>query len=352
MNTNQTVLNTLRLTVVAASLTLVGCGGGGGSTSSTTPVAPTPPVANTCANGAVDYPSCAVIGQANLVTAIAAPTYVSGSIQLQALNDLNAIRQSLGLGLVNQNPLLDASSLNHLNYIQSYPLSGHAEAFGTTGFTGVDATARAKYVGYVSQWGVGEVMGISYPTDTNGKYISTINAMMDTVYHRSALLTQWITDIGFATLTAPNSTIDTGFVSDFSSVAMQYNAPNFTMHYPLDGQNGVKTYMWSENPDPVPAVANKGYPISFTSAKGTVLNVTSFVLTQGSSTVPVTLVNSQTSPNANYLLSNEAYIVPNAYLQNSTNYTVNITGTITYQDGSHAIPVNTTWSFTTEPAGV
>jgi len=353
MKTTKSQMSTIPMTLVAAALaaTLTGCGGGGGSTASSASGSTTPPVANTCSNGAVDYPSCYVMGQANLVTTAATPTYVSGSIQLQALNDLNSIRQSLGLGLVNQNASLDTSALNHTNYIQLNSIESHNETLGTPGFTGVDATARAKYVGYASSMGVGEVIALSYPTGKNGKYVSAINVLMDTVYHRSGILTQWITDIGFGTLTAPNSTVDTPFVSDFSTQNKQYNAPNFTMHYPLDGQTGVKTYMWAESPDPVPTIQNKGYPISFTSAAGTVLNVTSFTLSQGGITVPVTLVNSTTSPVANMLLSNDAYIVPNAYLLNSTKYTVNFTGTITYQDGSHAVPVNTTWTFTTEPTG-
>ena len=350
MKNAKTQMSTIPMTLVAAALaaTLTGCGGGGGSTASSASGGTTPPVANTCSNGAVDYPSCYVMGQANLVTTVATPTYVSGSIQLQALNDLNAIRQSLGLGVVNQNTFLDTSSMNHVNYSQLYPTAGHAEVAGNTDFTGVDPSARAKYAGYVSSYFVGEVIGLSYPTDKNGKYISAINVLMDTVYHRSGILTQWITDIGFGTLTAPNSTTDTTFISDFSAVNMQHNAPDFTMHYPSNGQNNVKTYMWAETPDPVPSNPNKGYPVSFTAANGTVLNVSSFTLTQGSSTIPVTLITSGSDPLIN---TNEAFIVPNAYLLNSTTYTVNFTGTITYQDGSHAVPVNTTWTFTTEPTG-
>ena len=340
-----------KLIAGAFSLLLAACGGGGGSTASSSNGGTTPPVANTCSNGAVDYPSCLIMGQANLVTTVATPTYVSGSIQLQALNDLNTIRQSLGLGVVNQNAYLDTSSMNHVNYLQNYPTAAHSETTGTTGFTGTTPNDRAKFAGYVTTWAVGEVIGGSYNGDKNGKYVSAINVLMDTVFHRSTLLSQWITDIGFATLTPANSTVDTVFVSDFSAVTQQYNAPTFTMHYPMDGQTNVKTYMWAESPDPVPSVANKGYPISFTAAKGTVLNVSSFNLTQGSNTVPVTLINSGNSVAPGVIFSNEAFIVPNAYLLNSTTYTVNVTGTITYQDGSHSVPVNTTWTFTTEPAG-
>ena len=338
-----------KLLAGAFSLLLAACGGGGSASSASGGT--TPPVANTCSNGAVDYPSCAVQGQANLVTTVATPSYVSGSIQLQAFNDLNTIRKALGLGLVSQNQLLDVSAMNHVNYIQNYPAAGHSETIGTTGFTGANPNDRAKFAGYVTNWAVGEVMAISYPTDKNGIYVSSINILMDSVFHRSTLLSQWITDIGFATLTPANSTIDTAFVSDFSAVNQQFNAPTFTMHYPMDGQTNVKTYMWAESPDPVPSVANKGYPISFTSAKGTVLNVSSFTLTQGGNTVPVTLINSGNSVAPGVIFSNEAFIVPNAYLLNSTTYTVNLTGTITYQDGSHSVPVNTTWTFTTEPAG-
>ena len=334
------------LALSSVAFALVGCGGGGGGTSSS-------PIVSTCTNGALDYPSCLVMPQANLISTVPQPTYAAGSIQAQALSDLNAIRQALGLGLVKQNVYLDTSAQNHTNYLQNFPTSGHGETAGTAGFTGALPTDRAKYAGYVSTLPVLEGIGGSYNTDVNGKYISSINSLMNSVYHRSSLLKQWITDIGFGTLTPVGSTTDTTFVTDYSAVTGQYNAPTFTMNYPIQGQTNVKTYMTPEDPNPAPSINAPGYPISFAAAAGTILNVTSFTLTQSGSSVPVStsFINSTNGPYINLLEKNEASIVPNVPLLNSTTYTANITGTITYADGSHAIPLNTTWSFTTEPTG-
>ena len=339
MNKSSKYIVALQACMVASTLILAGCGGGGGgsttsanSGSSSGSGSNTPtPVVNTCANGAVDYPSCAVAPQANIVTTVASPTYASGSVQLQAFNELNTIRKSLGLGLLSQNAFLDTSSTNHLNYLQIFPTAGHVETASTAGFTGVLPSDRATYAGYQKGSTVLEALGYSNPVDLNGKFISPVSVLMGTVYHRSGLLQQWITDVGFAALASGGVINSSPMVVDYSSTAKQNNSPTYTLTYPASGQVNVQTTMWPEVTNPVPSIAHPGYPVSFASAAGTLLKVNSFTLTQSGSTTPlaVTYLDAANGPYINLLGANEAFIVPNAPLSNGTTYSANITGTIT-----------------------
>jgi hypothetical protein len=103
------------LAIIAAS-NLMGCGGGGSGGPTTTPQ-----VANKCANGQADYPTCTV--PASLQSAAPA-TYAVGSPQSDVLIALNQLRTSMGLGPLNQNVLIDKAAANHKNYLNLSWISG------------------------------------------------------------------------------------------------------------------------------------------------------------------------------------------------------------------------------------
>ncbi|MFZ6801853.1 CAP domain-containing protein [Undibacterium sp. Di24W] len=144
--------------VLIFSAGLSACGGGG-SGSSTTPTTPTTPVAQTCSNGATDFPNCIII-PASLQKPSPA-NYAAGSLQADVFTALNEFRTSIGLGPLNQNPLLDKAALNHTNYAITSWIPGedpHLEVAGRVNFTGVGFLDRYRAVGFTNAVGGGEVL--------------------------------------------------------------------------------------------------------------------------------------------------------------------------------------------------
>lgn len=254
--------STSKISFVAAALilALAGCGGGGSST--TPPPAPVPP---------------APVPQAQwrpVVTSVASPTYEGDN--LLAFNRLNSLRASAGVGLLSQNPLLDKSSANHVNYLfnnQNYFLNGisfHTEVHGNVGFTGVTVQARAAAAGYpglVTENGNASVGNFSNNTiGAKGWGDFDVHTLVNnTVYHRFSLLSNW-TDVGFAVVS------DTSNPTRTFSVINLGNVPELTLGqlpaapvvYPYSNQTEVDTTFVpvSEAPNPAPDLGTYANPMT------------------------------------------------------------------------------------------
>jgi len=323
---------------LTTSVILSACGGGGGgdSSSGTTPVSPVIPPAVT-----------------QNLQAAATPTYSQTSEEYGYFTVINAFRTSQGLGPLNQNPAYDKAAAAHAAYIDINGLS-HGETAGLTGFTGATPLARVQYQGGTAT-AVEEEAG---SPDTQGCGITGQGAnfasvLINTVYHRTEILFQGVTDIGTSIgVWDCKSAILPSSVSEMGYVNQQVNAGTYFGAYPVDGQTGISLHIHAESPSPIPPGADfntYGSPISVASQESTTLNVTSFTVTQaGSSTpLPATIIT-DSDPNLAGS-TNLAFLLPSqAYLPNTT-YTVNFVGTITgtATGTANGIPVNKTWSFTT-----
>ncbi len=118
------------------------------------------------------------------------------------LTHLNTLRTQAGLPVYVSNSLLQASATAHSNYLKNNNLMGHGEDPTISGFTGLNASDRAKAAGY-SITSVAE--NISYNNDT-GEVL--IDDLMTAVYHRMSLLDFDKNEIGIGLVQYPK--INTG----------------------------------------------------------------------------------------------------------------------------------------------
>ncbi|MEP7295226.1 MAG: CAP domain-containing protein [Burkholderiales bacterium] len=311
-------------TVVA----LTGCGGGGSG--GTVAATGNPPPA----------PSPAPAGR-QPVTSVPTPTYLAGSFQLNAFNRINAIRGSVGLGLFTQNAALDGSAQAHAGYVTSNGIgNGHIETAGQAGFTGVNPNDRMVAAAYSTAY-TGWAEDMAFTPDG----ATTVDNLVDAVYHRIPLLQYKIRDIGVGfvqTSTNPNPPS----VFDLAFTGTGQGAPALTtVVWPADTSTTTSVSMPSESPRPgTPGASGVfGYPVSISADEDRILSVTTFTLTDSSGTaVLCNLLSYATDPEL-IALSAKAFIalVPRDPLKPATVYTVQFVGLL---DGAS---YSKSWSFRT-----
>jgi uncharacterized protein YkwD len=291
------------------------CGGGGGSADISDTITPSIP-----------------IPLSDLQLVVPPPSYLTNTENVASFEAMNAFRSSLGLGLWAQNSKLDMAAQNHVNYEVLHHVFGHAEVLGLPGFTGVDATERAAYVGYMANW-VGELGA--------GIGAEGVNALVNSVYHRSGLMNQSMSEVGIANSTDPTYQVQS--ISFSNALKTQHNAPDYVAVYPLDQQTNVPLTMVAETVDPFPTIASPSSPISFISAAGTKLEVIHFTVTAQGAVTPLStqLITQDNDPNPGYLPSHEAYIVGMTPFSPNTVYNVSFVGAV------NNVQINKEWSFTT-----
>lgn len=339
----KTNLKLLVLSSIAASLMLTGCGGGSGSSSTPT----SHPVVNTCSNGATDYPTCTpAIVPADLQLTVPAPPFAEGSQSLIAFNYLNDLRMSLGLGKFAYSPEITKSTANHANYMVlnaatfADPVSFHNEISINPGFTGILPPDRAQFAGYASV-NVTEVIAAS------NTMAGAVQRLIDTIYHRAALLNQQYTDIGSSVNCFPLHG-DECHVINVGYKKAQRNASDFVMVYPKDGQTNITLSMGLEAPNPFPeityedAVTKIGYPVTFAVEAHQTLVVTKFTISEAGQTIPMPawILTSANDPN-NHVQGNEAYLTAKGALKPNTTYNVAFEGTANGKN------VSKNWNFAT-----
>ncbi|GAB2880904.1 hypothetical protein GCM10027277_57480 [Pseudoduganella ginsengisoli] len=341
-----------KLSIIAATLSvlLTACGGGGGgaTTGSTpnTPSAPSTPTDTT--------PTPPVVVPGDLQTTVPAPTYQAASQEMAFFTALNNFRSAVGLGLLAQNQQLDQAAKNHVNYLLSNPdinfsaidqATGrpmfHVEQQTRSGFTGVLESDRAKAVGYMGAY-VGE--SGAYGLGNGGAKV--LADLASGIYHRQGLMFQEQREIGISmgSDSAQTTVIELGYMT-----APQRNASNFVGAYPADKQTDVPLASYQEVPNPYPELTTfdavqKGtsYPISIVTKSNTTLTVATFTVTEQGQTeaLPMRLFTKDSDPNK-FLLGNIAFVVGRAPFKANTNYTVRFVGTV---DGA---AISKTWTFTT-----
>jgi uncharacterized protein YkwD len=331
--------------MAAIVVLVVACGGGGDSSS---------PIANTPVP-----PPVQVVTPADLQTTVPALTYASSSPEFAFVTAFNQFRQQVGLGLLAQNPLLDKSAQNHLQYVitndvlnggtvnmaTNDPTTGrsmfHIETVGKPNFTGVQEIDRAKYVGYVGSY-VGEEL--TFAGGKGGQLAFAILA--STIYHRAGLMLQGVRDIGSAAGQDKSQT----FTLEMGDSKPQSNSSDFLGVYPADKQAGVGLHTGVETPNPFPDLSTSnddfptktGYPVSVVSKEGTTLEVLTFTISEAGAAAPLDarLMTKASDPNA-YLDSNIAFLIAKGTLKANTTYNVAFSGRVSN------VLVNKSWTFTT-----
>jgi len=311
--------NKMVLTTLAALLTA--CGGGGSSGSNISGETNPPAIPSD------------VKQSEHLQLTVPTPNYDVNAENLASFNAINKFRASLGLGLWAQNTKLDLAAQNHVEYEVLHKVFGHYETKGLAGFTGYDPNERAVYVGYAPNW-VGEVA-------VTGTGQEGIEALINSVYHRSGLMNQEKSEVGIAN--SSDQLFPVQCVNFSNAKGSQNNSPDFIAVYPLNNQINVPTFMILETPDPFPSLKFPGSPISFASVAGSKLKVISFTVTQQGFPMPLItqLITQDNDPNPGHLPAHEAYISGVERFLPNTTYIVHFEGFI------DAKPTKRDWSFTT-----
>jgi len=336
---------------LSISMTLASCGGGGSNTPSNPPAATNAAPTPTPTPAPTPVPK---IQSASLQTAAAA-TYMAGTSEELAFKKLNAFRAAQGLGPLNQNAKIDIAAKNHAAYVTTNQSGAdpHKEVAGKPGFTGVDVQERLVTAGYQATMSTEVIAFSSMQSDPDA---SPIDNLANTVYHRSAMMYQGMTEVGFAPETS-NSPL----FADIATMKKQVNAGDYVGVYPANNQIGVWLTHGVESPNPFylememtqqNMCTKTSGPVSLASEASTTLSVTTFTVTEEGQTTPldVRLITKSTSPqDQTYLAPNVAFVVGKAPYKANTKYNVVFVGKATGAatgtvDG---LSIERKWSFTT-----
>ena len=348
-------MNFQLFSVSILSTMLAACGGGGSTVATSGGTGTSTSATNTASP---------TTNSGNLATSAPTPTYPAGSFQLAMFNQLNDVRLKGGFGMLAQDVVLDKADTNHANYLvtnyynfvgqyglQWNPdmskvdpatgwLQAHVEVEGKPGFTGVLPVNRVASAGSTYSY-IGEVIAFisppAPPTDCVG-------VLLNTVFHRNALLNTQLSTIGIGYSPTPDSKSGACVINPSMKSTPNIRPEGWTGIYPGENQTSVPTGMGGEAPDPAPNIPNsqKGSPVSIY-LNSALASVNSFTLTAAGSTVQVPTVQLTYADFPKYLTKNEAHILPTQLLASKTTYKVNFAGTMS--DGTIS---NRSWSFTTQ----
>ena len=345
-------MNSFKKTVsaIAVSVALAACGGGGGTASAPASPAPAP------VPSPAPTPSAT---PANLQLTVPALTYATVSAEYAFVSGLNQFRESIGLGLLAQNDLLDKAAGNHLQYVNknsteyggpvnmavidpgTHRSQYHIENSAYPLYTGVQELERARFAGYSGEY-VGEEL--TFAGGKGGKV--ALESLVATVYHRAGLMIQSVRDVGVSVGSDQSQTV----VLEMGLKSRQTNASNFVGVYPADKQTGISLHTYVETPNPFPELSTAtddfptktGYPVSVVVKEGVALEVQSFIMTESGAAAPLAgrVLTENSDPNR-LLSSNVAFFIASSKLKPNTTYTV------TFAGKADNVAIAKNWSFVT-----
>jgi hypothetical protein len=249
----------------------------------------------------------------------------------------------------------------------------------TVGFTGITPSARAIAQGYfvlqntVTATNVSTaIAGELYSVGTGANVVTD---MVNTIYHRAAIMSQTTRQVGLARDTPGTATATTHWwITHARLDAGQSVSSNYLSSYPINQQINVPLTMTPEYPSVYSNVANFNFatqtssPVSVTTAVLVDLNATTFTVTAAGSSTPLagtiwTMANDPNLNTNNYsqatkdlttpptpvptIPANQVYWVGSAPFAPNTTYTVNFTGTTYLVPYAITNPITLSWNFTT-----
>jgi hypothetical protein len=251
-----------------------------------------------------------------------------------ALNAENTLRVAMGIPCASLVLTLCTSALNHCNYYTTnqgsstcQASSAHNEISGCPQFTGADPGTRIAAAGYTGR-GWSECMAFM------GNPAGAVKMFVDSVYHRTPVLSPWYTDMGYGGGTGCD-TIDFGPGPNAA-------AKTVTAVYPYDGETGVPLSFNGAQEGPTPPAPSTGWPSGYpVTLYGQGITVSSHQIVVDGTTTPLAhiwLDGDSTLGSSAKVLYTEAPLVAN------TTYRVTIDGT-TSAGSKHF-----EWTFTTGAA--
>ena len=223
----------------------------------------------------------------------------------EALEILNKYRIQSGMTPYVFNESLNKSAYNHVMYMENNRVYDHKEKEGKTGFTGITHKDRARHTGYKGYAIVRENM-----TANAQDYKTSINGLLNAIYHRFAFFDFRLDDIGIYAHHGKNLT---GYVYNMGNTLLNKGKPNAVVNimkkqapivvFPSDGSTDIDPAFFDEMPMPLPGSKVSGTPVSlqfngyyFSQAK-----VSSMVMkdSQGN-TIAGKLMDSSNDPNGKF----------------------------------------------------
>jgi hypothetical protein len=242
-----------------------------------------------------------------------------------ALSTVNDLRAHMGLPCMALVPEINTSAQKHCDYYQQNTANktcianAHVEVATCAGFVAANFNDRMTAAGYTGS-PRSEVMAFS------GEPVAAIGQWINSVYHRTPLLSPWIRDMGYG-VTADCDTIDMGQGTKTPDAV--------TAVYPYPGQTGVPLNFDGSHEGPMPPAPPSGWP----SASPVHLYVKSYTVTSHD-----IFVNGMCDPIAHqWLPDKDQYILyPDKPFAKATEYRVVIVGTTAGKS------LTFDWTFTTK----
>lgn len=256
----------------------------------------------------------------------------TGAQAIAALQLENAVRAKMGSPCATMVTALNTACDKHCAYYDANKSSStcdadpHSEVSGCTDYVAVNFWQRDTAAGYA-----GQASFEDFAFDGNGA--AAVQQWIDSVWHRTPILSPWVCDIGYGSATGCDT-------MDFGVGAGMTVSASLIVSYPYDGQTGVpRSFDGNEGPAP-PAPPNgfpSGYPVHVW-AQGVSVTTHEFGL-DGGAMLSHQLITPQTSQYA----QDVAILYGDAPLAAATRYRVRVAGT---RQGGSSFDVS--FAFTTQ----
>jgi hypothetical protein len=327
--------------LIATVLSLTACGNGGGGETAVPPPPPPP------ASSPAPTPAAPIAAQLT----VPAPVGYDAE-RLAAFNRLNEIRLSAGLGMLAQSTAMDQAAQAHADWMIANDSFTHEETAGTPGFTGLNWPRRDEAFGYVPIEGIEVMTGPVHGAQG-------VDLLINTVYHRAGMLAFEPVDLGIGWSSGAAANVSMPLVIDITRPGTDVvrglgQAPQASIHgvevWPVDGAREVPLRLGLEIPNPVPSqdVLTLGTPISIIVDEIKTISVTTFVVTNSTSStvVPARILTSQNDPNL-FVPASFVAVIPLSALAPNTSYRVVFSGTAVDRLSGAFEQIDRTWSFMT-----
>ncbi len=249
---------------------------------------------------------------------------------IAALDAENSARVAMGIPCASLVLTLCTSAQNHCDYYTANQgnatctaSSPHNEISGCQGFTGADPGTRIRAAGYTGN-GWSECMAFL------GDPAGAVQTFIDTVYHRTPVLSPWYRDMGYGGGTGCD-TIDFGPGASTPRTT--------TAFYPYDGQTNVPLSFDGSREGPTPPAPPAGWPSGYPiTLYGQGITVSSHQIAVDGTTTPLA---HEWLDGDSTLGATAKVMYTDAPLTANTTYRVTIDGTTSSQ------AVHFEWTFTT-----
>ena len=267
-------------------------------------------------------------------------TFAPTAAQQSALARVNLYRTAAGLPVASMSTAINLAAQAHSSWLGANNSTGHVETAGTMGFVGTRFGERLSYFGY------DQAASEDWASDADPN--NAVDQWLDSVYHRTPLMTFNYTDIGFGTDQAGGSTLDYGRKSGSQPTTRQITA------YPANNQTNIPTqFGGGELPDPLAGIATypTGFPISIhidqpaNVTPGTDTVVNTGTLTDAAGNVVAVKFLDRNSDTSGFLTGDDYFLMPLMPLAVSTTYKAQISGTDLAGN-----QFSLTWQFSTSSA--